>query len=123
MAELGLATAATAVETGELGDEDGRTLSNRQLLRALLRKPQFILCTLTLLTFFTMAAVPRLFTSVDPRDCVLSRSRGSATAGHPFGFDVQGCDYLANVIYGARPSVWSAWWRASAGSRWPACSG
>lgn len=101
MAELGVATPAV-----EVPDEpDIRTLSNRQLLRALLRKPQFVVCVLAVLTFFAMAAFPRLFTSVDPRVCDLARSRGSATDGHPFGFDVQGCDYLANVIYGARPSV------------------
>jgi len=98
VAELSLA--APPVETPE-----GTTLSHRELLWALLRKPQFVVCTLALLTFFAMAAVPRLFTSVDPRACDLSRSRETATAGHPFGFDVQGCDYLANVIYGARPSV------------------
>jgi oligopeptide transport system permease protein len=102
MAELGLA--APAVADLDLGT-DPRALSDRQLLRALLRKPQFVVCTLALLTFFTMAAFPRLFTSTDPRDCVLARSRGPAGSGHPFGFDVQGCDYLANVIYGARPSV------------------
>ena len=26
-------------------------------------------------------------------------------AGHPFGFDIQGCDLYANVVYGTRPSV------------------
>jgi peptide/nickel transport system permease protein/oligopeptide transport system permease protein len=100
MAELGVAAAADALDAGEL-----RTLSNRELLWKLLRKPQFVVCSLALLAFFTMAAVPTLFTSVDPRSCDLSHSRGAATAGHPFGFDVQGCDYFANVIYGAKPSV------------------
>ncbi len=84
---------------------DGRTLSNRELLRALLRKPQFVACSLLLLIFFTMAAVPRLFTSVDPRLCELGKSRQGRGPGHPFGFDIQGCDYFANVVYGARPSV------------------
>jgi peptide/nickel transport system permease protein/oligopeptide transport system permease protein len=52
-----------------------------------------------------MAAVPKLFTSVDPRLCELGKSRQSRGPGHPFGFDIQGCDYFANVVYGARPSV------------------
>ena len=49
-------------------------LSNRELLRALLRKPQFVVCSLLLLLFFLMAAVPKLFTSVDPRFCELTRA-------------------------------------------------
>jgi oligopeptide transport system permease protein len=101
MSDLGLA--AAPAEPAELAD--GRTLSNRELLRALLRKPQFVVCVLALLTFFLMAAVPAMFTSLDPTDCPLSRSLKPASDGHPFGFDVQGCDYYANVVYGARPSV------------------
>jgi oligopeptide transport system permease protein len=95
--------AVVGAEAAELAE--GRTLSNRELLRALLRKPQFVICSLLLLLFFTMAAVPRLFTSVDPRACDLAKSQLSSSPGHPFGFDIQGCDYFANVIYGARPSV------------------
>jgi oligopeptide transport system permease protein len=101
MAEPGAATTAAELEDlAEFG-----TLSNRELLRRLLRKPQFVICSLALLTFFLMAAFPTVFTSVDPRSCDLSMSAAPATDGHPFGFDVQGCDYLSNVIYGARPSV------------------
>jgi oligopeptide transport system permease protein len=95
--------AVVTAETAELADN--RTLSDRELLRALLRKPQFLVCSLLLLIYFTMAAYPRLFTSVDPRKCDLAKSRLSRAPGHPFGFDIQGCDYFANVIYGARPSV------------------
>jgi peptide/nickel transport system permease protein/oligopeptide transport system permease protein len=102
MAELGMAMPADSAQAAEVAD---RTLSNRELLRALVRKPRFVVCSLALATFFAMAAVPRLFTAVDPRVCDLSKSRAAATGGHPFGFDVQGCDYLANVVYGARPSV------------------
>lgn len=94
-----------AIFEAEAADLGARTLSNRELLRALLRKPQFVLCTVLVLTFFLMAAVPRIFTSTDPRFCELGKSQQGRTGGHPFGFDVQGCDYFANVIYGARPSV------------------
>jgi len=89
----------------EAQDLEGRNLSNRELLRALLRKPQFDICLVLVVLFFVMAAGPRLFTSVDPRFCALAKSAHSREAGHPFGFDIQGCDYFANVIYGARPSV------------------
>ena len=46
-----------------------------------------------------------LFGHGDPRACDLSNSRGGPRSGHPFGFDIQGCDLYANVIHGARPSV------------------
>jgi oligopeptide transport system permease protein len=95
--------AVVGAEAAELAGS--RTLTNRELLRALIRKPQFVVCSLLLLLFFTMAAVPRLFTSVDPRACDLAKSQVSRSPGHPFGFDIQGCDYFANVVYGARPSV------------------
>ncbi len=50
---------------------------------------------------------PSLFTSHDPRYCVLSsRSLGAPELwSHPFGFDKQGCDIYSRVIYGARASV------------------
>ncbi len=41
----------------------------------------------------------------DPRACNLARSLGAASPGHPFGFDVQGCDLYANVIHGTRTSL------------------
>ena len=59
----------------ESQDLEGGTLSNRELLRALLRKPQFDICLLLVLTFFLMAAVPKLFTRVDPRFCELGKSQ------------------------------------------------
>ena len=96
---------AQQVFESETQDLEGRTLSNRELLRALLKKPQFVICVLLVVAVFLMAAFPRLFTSVDPRFCELGKSQRGREAGHPFGFDIQGCDYFANVIYGARPSV------------------
>jgi ABC-type dipeptide/oligopeptide/nickel transport system permease subunit len=46
-----------------------------------------------------------LFGHGDPYACDLARSDRGPSWGHPFGFDVQGCDLYANVIYGARPTV------------------
>jgi ABC-type dipeptide/oligopeptide/nickel transport system permease subunit len=64
------------------------------------------LCTL----FVLMAIFPSFFArGVDPRDCSLANSAtqptGKPSAEHWFGFDQQGCDYLANVVYGARNSL------------------
>lgn len=98
-----VAVAAEEVEIADLAES--RAPTTRELLLSLLKKPAFDICAVLLLLFFTMAAVPQVFTSVDPTVCDLAKSMKPATAGHPFGYDVQGCDYFANVIYGARPSV------------------
>jgi oligopeptide transport system permease protein len=56
--------------------------------------------------FFLMALVPQLFArGADPRDCDLANSKLPPSSAHWFGFDQQGCDYLANVVYGARNSL------------------
>lgn len=56
-----------------------------------------------------MAIAPAPFASLfghgNPYACDLARSDRGPSWGHPFGFDVQGCDLYANVIYGARPTV------------------
>ena len=80
--------------------------------RQLRRNPFFIMPVVLLLIFTVMAVAPQLFTSGDPYDCSLTNNivdgqlliRGP-TDGHPFGFDVQGCDYYTRVIYGARVSL------------------
>jgi ABC-type dipeptide/oligopeptide/nickel transport system permease subunit len=57
--------------------------------------------------FFTLMAIaPQWFArGADPRSCDLANSRDTPSAEHWFGFDQQGCDYLANVVYGARSSL------------------
>ncbi|MGY1669648.1 ABC transporter permease [Geodermatophilus sp. SYSU D00710] len=61
-----------------------------------------VLCVL----FVMMALFPSVFArGADPRACDLSNSRGTPSADHWLGFDQQGCDYLANVVYGARNSL------------------
>ena len=53
--------------------------------------------------FTLMAIAPQWFArGADPRSCDLANSRDTPSAEHWFGFDQQGCDYLANVAYGAR---------------------
>jgi oligopeptide transport system permease protein len=55
--------------------------------------------------FMLMAIVPGLFTSVDPTECDLNRSRQAPGPGAVFGYDVQGCDVYARSVYGARASI------------------
>ena len=80
--------------------------------RQLRKNPFFIIPMLFLLIFTAMAIAPGAFTSKDPRACNVRNNivdgqlliRGP-TDGHPFGFDVQGCDYYSRVIYGTRVSL------------------
>jgi oligopeptide transport system permease protein len=73
--------------------------------RELRRSPLFIVSTALILIMVLMAAFPQLFTRQDPRVCDLANSRKGPEPGHWFGFDIQGCDYYSNVVYGARPSI------------------
>ena len=73
--------------------------------RELRRDPLFLGSGLAVLLLAGMAAFPRLFTRADPYDCRLSRSARPPSAEHWFGFDIQGCDYYARVVYGARVSL------------------
>jgi len=89
------ATGGSVAQAGLWGD----------VWKQLRRKPQFLFGAAVVLVLTVMSIVPQLFTRTDPRDCDLSRSRGKPGADAWFGYDVQGCDYYANVIYGARVSI------------------
>lgn len=72
----------------------------------LLRKrPMFIISALLILLLILMAVWPGLFTRVDPRDCNLVDSLLRPSREHWFGTDLQGCDYYARTIHGARVSI------------------
>lgn len=69
------------------------------------RNPFFVISALLVVLFIVMAIAPQVFTSADPRSCNLANSLQRPSADHWFGFDLQGCDYYARVIYGARASI------------------
>ncbi|HET6533049.1 MAG TPA: ABC transporter permease [Actinoplanes sp.] len=69
------------------------------------RKPLFWISAVLIVFFLVMAAMPWLFTSASPTEGVLSRSRVPPSADAWFGYDVQGRDVYARVIYGARASI------------------
>ncbi len=74
--------------------------------RYLRTNPLFLIGCTIMVVMVTMALFPALFAGgVDPTDCDLSMSRQAPSAAHWFGIDLQGCDYYANVVYGARTSV------------------
>ncbi|MGD7001673.1 ABC transporter permease [Corynebacterium halotolerans] len=101
---------ATVDETGlgavdAVADESAPTSQWGQAWRSLRRRPLFWVSAALILTAVALALIPGLFTSTDPRLCVLANSLGAPEPGHPFGFDRQGCDIFARTIYGARASV------------------
>lgn len=73
--------------------------------RRLRRDPSFILPALGILLLASIAVAPGLWGAGDPFDCTLDRSLASPSLGHPFGFDLQGCDYYTRVLHGARSSL------------------
>jgi oligopeptide transport system permease protein len=81
----------------------------RDAWRDMRRNPLFIVSVVFVAAVVIMALFPQWiagwFGHGDPRACDLGRSAQGPTAGHPFGFDVQGCDLYANVVYGTRTSV------------------
>jgi oligopeptide transport system permease protein len=58
-----------------------------------------------ILLVLVMAAVPSLFTSVDPTYGELGRRFQGPSASAWFGYDSQGYDIFARVIYGARATI------------------
>lgn len=74
--------------------------------RYLRTNPLFLIGLLIMVVMVSMALFPTVFArGVDPLDCDLSLSRQRPSAAHWFGMDLQGCDYYANVVHGARTSV------------------
>ncbi len=73
------------------------------------RRPRFFIPAAVLLVLIAMAVLPAAFAGWfghgDPRACNLIDSARPPTSGHPFGFDIQGCDLYANVVYGTRNSL------------------
>jgi oligopeptide transport system permease protein len=81
--------------------------------RELRRRAGFWVSVVILLVMAAMAAFPWLFTGSGPNDgCDLRMAKHGpsswnpfAAGGHPFGFDVHGCDYWSQVVNGARAPI------------------
>lgn len=100
-----------------IGDTDPMTVAGAEMESApaaslwsdawkeLQGSPIFLISSAIILLFTVMAIFPQWFTSVDPRACSLSNSLQLPSSEHWFGFDLQGCDYYARTVYGARVSM------------------
>lgn len=86
-------------------DESAPSSQWGEAWRYLRRRPLFWVAATMIVIAILLALFPGLFTNTDPRMCELSKSLAPAESGHPFGFNRQGCDIYARVIYGARASV------------------
>src|SRR5262245_43231693 len=69
------------------------------------RRPVFIISMILILFLLILALFPGLFTSVDPTHKDLSHTREAPSSHAWFGYDVQGQDIYARVVYGARWSI------------------
>ncbi|WP_031011418.1 ABC transporter permease [Streptomyces sp. NRRL F-5727] len=73
--------------------------------RDLRRNPIFIIAGLVIAFLVVISIWPSLIASGDPLDCDLAKAQQGSQAGHPFGFDSQGCDVYTRTVYGARTSI------------------
>jgi ABC-type dipeptide/oligopeptide/nickel transport system permease subunit len=74
--------------------------------RELRRRWIFWLAAAILLLVTVMAVAPGLFTDLGKNEnCDPNLSKIHPSGGHPFGMDVSGCDYYAQVVHGSRPTL------------------
>jgi oligopeptide transport system permease protein len=77
--------------------------------RVVWTRPILLVPALVVGLMVVMALAPQLFSGwfghADPLACQLKMTSQGPSSGHPFGFDVQGCDLYANVVHGARASI------------------
>ncbi|MEU1369615.1 ABC transporter permease [Streptomyces sp. NPDC005803] len=73
--------------------------------RDLRRNPVFIISALIIVFLVVISIWPSLIASGNPLSCDLAKAQQGSQAGHPMGFNAQGCDVYTRVVYGARASV------------------
>jgi oligopeptide transport system permease protein len=102
-----------AAETSAVAGGDIQASLWSDAWRELRRRVGFWVSAVILVVMAAMAAFPWLFTGSGPNDnCDLRMAKHGpsswnpfAAGGHPFGFDVHGCDYWSQVVDGARAPI------------------
>jgi oligopeptide transport system permease protein len=106
MTDNALSTAPSSAEpSGQAGKVDKPRSLFSDAMRDLRRRPVFWIGLAVVLLVLSMALFPSLFTSADPRYCVLARQHQPPSGVAYFGYDFQGCDVFARAVYGARTSL------------------
>lgn len=96
----------TPLQTVDTVDESAPATSMwADAWRMLRKNPLFIISGILIVFIVFVALFPGVFTKNDPNYCNLDNSLEPAVAGHPFGYDLQGCDVYSRVIYGTRTSL------------------
>ncbi len=96
----------TPLQTVDTVDESAPAASMwSDAWRTLRRNPLFIISAILIVFIIFVALFPGVFTKTDPNYCTLDDSLEPARPDHPFGFDMQGCDVYARVVYGTRTSL------------------
>ena len=100
--------AAQEVSTNVLdarGDVDEARSLASDAWRSMRSNPMFWISSSMIAVFLLMAIWPSLFTSIDPNQADLARSRELPNSNAWFGRNIQGYDIYARCIYGARASI------------------
>jgi oligopeptide transport system permease protein len=104
MSDPTVAASGLALEPHAGKPEKPRSLG-RDAWEQLRGKPTFIISAVIIVLVVVIAAFPGLFTHVDPSASNLDHVREGPSASAWFGYDVQGSDVYARVIYGTRASL------------------
>lgn len=100
-------TELLAAQKADAGDAPAARA--RGVWATLRRRPVFWISSgvLAVLALIALAPGPiaALFGNPDPRVCDLGAGRTPPGSEHPFGTDLQGCDVLANVLFGTGTSL------------------
>ena len=103
-------TEAAIAEISVTDNNDGGDSNEERSLasdawRTMRRNPLFWVSAGLITIFVLMAIWPSLFTSTDPTNAILAKSRERPNADAWFGREIQGYDIYARCVYGARASI------------------